>query len=237
MDPFEVTSLEVNLAQRYSVLVKALDQAKGMSYWAVANNRRGKGYAYLQYNNTTPPDTNSTMPIHDVSGPELDALLVSKDVSARSGILDVPPDHSLLIVSAQSVYPPLGKDFHTSNNVSMSLHSPKPLAAVAYEAVNDDMAAPWPDTLIPGTILVPDKPTNVWNYSNTPADEGVSGVHLDHGLAVLQFVLGDVVELVYQNTVGGRGVAFSRELLLLYCTLYSTYRDHFLCINSHLVPI
>ena len=182
---------------------------------------------------TTPRRLTPTQP--DVSGPELDALLVSKDVSARSGILDVSPDRSLLIVSAQSVYPPLGKDFHTSNNVSMSLHSPKPLAAVAYEAVNDDMAAPWP--LIPGTILVPDKPTNVLNYSNTPADERVSGVHLDHGLAVLQFVLGDVVELVYQNTVGGRGVAFSRELLLLYCALYSTYRDHFLCINSQLVPI
>ena len=214
VNPIDVTSLELNLAQRYSVLVKA-DQAPE-SYWVAAHSERsGSGYAYLQYLNSTPPDANSTIPVHDMRGIELDGLLVSKDVSThpQADLLDtgVTPDRSSVIVAAQSVYPPLGRDFWTSNNVSLSMYSPKPLAAVAYEAVNDDMAAPWPDTVIPGTVLVPDMPDAVWNYSLKPSDAEVSDIHMDHGLAVFQFVLGNVVDMVFQNTVGNRGAASSHS--------------------------
>ena len=199
VDPIETGSLEVNIAQRYSVLVKADQTPK--SYWVAANaGRFGSGQAYLQYNNSTPPDANSTVPIHDMNGAQLDAILVSKDVGAHpeADLLaaDVTPDRSSVIVTAQSVYPPAGRDFWTSNNVSMSLHAPKPLAVMAYDAVNDDNADPWPDTVIPGTVLVPNVPTSVWNYSLTPSEAGVSGVHVDHGLAVVQYVLGDVVDMV-----------------------------------------
>lgn len=207
VDPFDVTSLEVNIAQRYSVLVKA-DQPSDESYWVAADGRRsGMGYTYLHYKNSTPPNENSTMPVHDMMGPELDAKLVSKDPQDDLLAADVIPDRSSVIVTAQSTYPPLKQDLWTSNNVSMSLHSPKPLAALAYEAVNDEMAADWPKTQIPGTVLVPDFPPSVWNYGNKPRDEGVSGVHEKHGLAVFQYELGDVVDMVFQNTVGNRGIA------------------------------
>lgn len=172
-----------------------------------ACGRSGMGYTYLHYKNSTPPNENSTMPVHDMMGPELDAKLVSKDPQDDLLDADVIPDRSSVIVTAQSTYPPLKQDLWTSNNVSMSLHSPKPLAALAYEAVNDKMAADWPKTQIPGTVLVPDFPPSVWNYGNKPRDEGVSGVHEKHGLAVFQYELGDVVDMVFQNTVGNRGIA------------------------------
>ena len=211
VEEFDVTSLEISPAQRYSVLVTT-DQDPDMSYWLSAFTRFGSGYAYLQYNNATAPNENSTMPVHDMDGFALDQMLVSKDVSTHpnADILNVTADRSSVIVSAQSMHPATGRVRYTSNNVSNSLHTPKPLAAVAYEAVTkDDAAAYWPDVSIPGTVLVPDVPPMVWNYSSTPRDENVSGVHTEHGYAVVQYTKGDVVDIVFQNVVGNRGSAGS----------------------------
>ena len=215
VEPVETNSLEVNVAQRFSVLVKA-DQASDKSYWVSASaGRLGSGQSYLQYNKSAPPDSNSTMPAHDLNGAKLDLLLFSKDVSThpQASLLadDVTPSRSSVIVTAQSVYPPLGDrgTIWTSNNVSMSLHAPKPLISMAYDAVNDNPGSLWPNTVIPGTVLVPDTPSSIWNYTLKPSEAGVSNVHLDHGLAVMQFVLGDIVDMVFQNTVTERGRAGS----------------------------
>lgn len=211
VEPVDVTSLEVNLAQRYSVLV-SMDQEENMSYWAAAHPGRGSpGWTYLQYNNATAPNENYTMPEHDMDGFALDSMLFSKSTGDHpdADILteDAVPDRSSVIVTAQSLHPGTGKRLYTSNNVSNTLHSPKPLAAVAYEALMDDASAPWPDTVVPGTIGIPDEAPLKWNYSNTPRVEGLSPIHLDHGMAVFQFVKGEIVEMVFQNTVGGRGTA------------------------------
>lgn len=212
VDPLEVSSLEVNLAQRYSVLV-TMDQDPEQSYWVAAQTRGQTGFAYLQYHNSTPPDSNSTMPEHDTTGAKLDAMLFSKDVSSHPNaeiLLDeVVPDRSTVIVTAQSLHPSSGRVWYTSNNVSNSLFLPKPLAVLAYEAVMDDASTSWPDTVIPGTFVVPDEAPVTWNYSNTPRDEGVSSIHLDNGIAVFQFVQGEIVEMVFQNTVSNRGSAGS----------------------------
>jgi L-ascorbate oxidase len=213
VEPIEVTSLEVNLAQRYSVLV-TMDQEDDMSYWTAAHPGRGSpALTYLQYNNATSPNENSTMPVHDMDGFTLDSMLVSKDVSGHpdADILmeSIKPDRSSVIVTAQSMHPGIGKMKYTSNNVSNTMHAPKPFAAVVYEALMDEAADPWPDTSIPGTVLVPDEAPMTWNFSNTPMAEGLSPIHKDHGMAVFQFVKEDVVEMVFQNTVGGRGSAGS----------------------------
>ena len=212
VNPFDVTSLEVNLAQRYSVLVNT-DQDPDMSYLAAAQTRGLKQFAYLQYGNSTLPDMNSTMPTHLEDGPAIDAMLFSKSVAGHPDPdllgTEIVPDRSSVIITAQGFHPPSGVVKYTSNNVSNSLYSPKPLVVLAYEATMMEDAAPWPDTEIEGTVLVPDTAPFTWNFSNTPRDEGVNNVHMQHGLAVFKFVKGEVVDMVFQNTVGGRGSAGS----------------------------
>jgi L-ascorbate oxidase len=207
--PFETSSLDVNVAQRYAVLVST-DQ-EPMSYWATAHTFGATGYTYLQYGNSTPPDENYTMPVHIEDGPGMDAMLVSKDVSAHpnSEILaaDVIPDRSIVFVSAQGMHTDSGLNKYTGNNVSNSMHTPKPVAYLAYTAVMEEDAAPWPDTKIPGTMVVPDLPEQTWNYSNPPQVEGINTAHDQHGIAIYKFVKGDIVEMVLQNVMGSRRAA------------------------------
>jgi len=213
VEPVEVSSLEVNVGQRYSVLVTA-DQAPDMSYWATVTGPRGlMGYSYLQYDGSAPPDGNYTTPTLVEDGPAIDKMLFSKNVQAHPNpdILagDVTPARSSVIVTAQALHPPSGQELYTSNNVSNSLHAPVPLVTLAYESLKKPNAKAWPETDIPGTVEIPDLAPVIWNFSATPRDAGVTLVSEDHGLAVFKAVHGDVIDMVFQNTVGSRGMAGS----------------------------
>ena len=218
VEPLTLPSLDVNVAQRYSVLV-TMDQEPDTSYWVSTSvrHRAGvEGHAYLQYDGAPPPTEHDTMPDHidqdDMeSGPLLDALLVSKNNAnlPNSDMLgqDVVPDRSIVFVGTQTRYEPNNQLRWASNNVSNSLFAPKPIVTMAYEAVTDEDAAPWPDTDIRTTITVPDMPPQKWNYSNSLQDEGVSVYHDQHGIAIYKFVKNDIVDMVLQNARALNGVA------------------------------
>ena len=91
------------------------------------------------------------------------------------------------------------------NNVPKTLPS-KPLILSAYEAVNAKGALPWPDTVIPGTVVVPDRPLTPWNYTER-VQESV-GEFLDtSGPSVIHLTKGEVVEIVLQNARALNGFA------------------------------
>jgi len=219
VEPLTLDSLDINVAQRYSVLV-TMDQAPATSYWmsTVVRHRPGvMGHAYLQYDNAPPPsEEDDPMADHvdpdDMeAGPLLDALLKGKgemEGLPNSDILgpDIVPDRFIVFVGTQTRLADTNQLRWACNNVSNSMHVPKPLAFLAHEAVHDVDAAPWPDTDIRNTIVVPDMPTVTWNFSNALEDEGVSIFHEQHDIAVYKFVLGDIVDMVLQNAVALNGV-------------------------------
>lgn len=217
VEPLTLPSLDINVAQRYSVLV-TMDQEPDTSYWAsTAVRHRGgvQGYASLQYDNAPLPTELDAMPEHinqdmDV-GPILDALLASKNITSlpNSDILgeDVIPDRSIVVVGTQTRYEVNNQLRWASNNVSNSLFAPRPLVTMAYDAVKSEDAAPWPETSIRRTIVVPDMPPQTWNYSNSLQDEGISIYHEQNGIAIYKFVKDDVVDMVFQNARALNGVA------------------------------
>ncbi|CAB9507669.1 L-ascorbate oxidase [Seminavis robusta] len=215
VDPLPVESLDVNVAQRYDVLV-TMDQPPDTSYWisTVVRHRGGvQGHAYLQYDNAEPPNDEDPLPVHFeqddmVEGPLLDALLVSKNVASlpNSDILALEATRSIVFVGTQTRYAPDNLLRWASNNVSNAF-SATPLLTMAYEAVNAEGALPWPDTEIDSTLVVPDSPPLTWHYTNTLQDEGVSIYHDQHGVAIFKFVLGNVVDIVLQNARALNGAA------------------------------
>ena len=218
VEPLSVPNLDVNVAQRYSVLV-TMNQEASTSYWmstSVRHRSGVQGHAYLQYDNAPPPNQLDGMPDHidqdDMeAGPRLDASLVSKDISnlPNSNILgaNVVPDRTIVFVGTQTRFEPNNQLRWASNNVSNSMMMPRPVTTMAYEAVNAAGAARWPDTTIRQTITVPDMPPQVWNYSNTLQDEGVSIYHEQNGIAIYKFVKDDIVDMVLQNARALNGVA------------------------------
>ena len=86
----------------------------------------------------------------------------------------------------------------TANNVTKTLPS-KPLILSAYEAVNAKGALPWPDTVIPGTVVVPDRPLTAWNYTER-VQESVGEFLETSGPSVIHLTKGEVVEIVLQNS-------------------------------------
>jgi len=93
----------------------------------------------------------------------------------------------------------------TANNVTKTLPS-KPLILSAYEAVNAKGALPWPDTVIPGTVVVPDRPLTAWNYTER-VQESVGEFLETSGPSVIHLTKGEVVEIVLQNARALNGVA------------------------------
>lgn len=215
VEPLEVSSLDINVAQRYSVLLTA-NQDPTTSYWmstAVRHRSGVKGQAYLQYDGAGLPAEGAPMPENIgqddmVAGPIFDASLVST-VSNSSDILgsDVVPNRSIIFVGTQTRRFSDNLLRWAANNVSNSMRVPKPLAVMAYDAATADDAKIWPDTEIPNTVVVPDNPPTVWNFSNTLQDEGVSIFHDDHAIAVYKFRKGDIVDIVLQNARALNGVA------------------------------
>ena len=158
-----------------------MDQDPG-SYWATTSVRYRSsgpdGHIILKYSGST--QTNLTLegpfpehPLHDDIEPtaELEDQLVTKDVESYPDydILSAENEDSIkrfVIVGTQATDLNSGKLRWALNNVTYDMPS-KPFILSAYEAVNADGAAPWPDTLIPEAVILPEVPPNTWNYTES----------------------------------------------------------------------
>ena len=81
-----------------------------------------------------------------------------------------------------------------------------PIILSAYDAAAADGAASWPDTEVPGTVVVPDRPPTPWNYSE-PVQDSVGEYNGDRGPSYVPLTEGEVIELVLQNARALNGVA------------------------------
>jgi len=91
------------------------------------------------------------------------------------------------------------------NNVTMRM-SKVPLITQAYDAVASDSENTWPGTILPGTVVVPDKPPNAWNYTE-PVQDSVGVYNGDRGFSYIPLTENEVVEVVLQNALAFNGGA------------------------------
>lgn len=188
------------LGQRYSVLV-TMDQDPN-SYWSTTSVRyRSSGpYGGIIFKYADAPETNLTLdgpfpdhPTHDDLTPTLDleANLVTKDIDSYpdSDVLSADEDsiRRIVIVGTQATDVTSGKLRWAVNNVTYDMPS-KPFILSAYDAVNEDGAAAWPDTVIPGAVTLPEMPPNPWNYSEPV--HGTVGTYYDKSGAAMISVTG-----------------------------------------------
>ena len=216
--PFEVEYLDIMPGQRYSVLVTA-DQETG-NYWATTSVRYRSeaptGYINFRYSGAsegnltfdgdlpTHPEWNDTQPTVD-----LERNLFTKNPGSfgDANILNVTEDsiRRIVVVGTQAKDTITGLLRWTSNNVTMTMPS-EPIVTTAYDAVTADGAASWPDTELPGTIVVPEKPPTTWNYSE-PLQDSVGEYNGDRGPSYIALTEGEVVEVVLQNVLALNEVA------------------------------
>ena len=219
VEPFEVANIDIMPAQRYSVLV-TMNQEPA-NYWATTSVRyRSSGpMGYINIKYISAPDTNLTMdgpfpehPLWNETGPtvELEKQLVTKSIDFYddSDVLTADADsiRRIIIVGTQAKDDVLNMLRWAANNVTMTFSNPEPIVVSAFDAANADGAAPWPDTEIPGTIIVPDRPPTPWNYVE-PVQDSVGEYNGDRGSSILKASEGEVIEIVMQNALALNGVA------------------------------
>jgi laccase len=83
---------------------------------------------------------------------------------------------------------------------------PVPVITTAYDAVKTDGAASWPGTQLPDSLVVPDRPTITYNYTE-PVQDSVGTYNQATGTSYIPFVEGEMVEVVVQNTLALNGKA------------------------------
>eukprot|EP00546_Thalassionema_frauenfeldii_P010122 CAMPEP_0178929318 /NCGR_PEP_ID=MMETSP0786-20121207/20504_1 /TAXON_ID=186022 /ORGANISM="Thalassionema frauenfeldii, Strain CCMP 1798" /LENGTH=639 /DNA_ID=CAMNT_0020605503 /DNA_START=58 /DNA_END=1977 /DNA_ORIENTATION=- len=216
VEPFEVSSLDIMPAQRYSVLVTA-DQTPG-SYWATTavRYRSTAPRGYLVMNYVDAPSTPLSLegpfpeqPAWDDVEPSIDLenQLLTKNIDDYddADILNADPKsiRRMIMVGTQA------RDLVTNqlrwamNNVSQTFPS-EPLIYSAYKAVQSSDSS-WPDVEIPGTVVVPDHPPTPWNYTE-PVQDSVGIYNGARGPAVVHISEGEVIELILQNARALNGV-------------------------------
>lgn len=209
VEPYEVENLDIMPAQRYSVLVSA-DQEVG-NYWATTSVRYRStaptGYLNLKYKGA--PETNLNLngnfshPAWDDTQPtiDLESNLFTKTPSSfdDNDILSADPDsiRRIIIVGTQANDEVLGLLRWAANNVTMTM-SKSPIIASAYDAATADDAVPWPDTEVPDTAVVPERPPTPWNYTERVQDS-VGIYNGQRGPSYIPLTEGEVVEVVLQN--------------------------------------
>eukprot|EP00804_Cyclotella_cryptica_P023692 CCRYP_019323-RA/>CCRYP_019323-RA protein AED:0.11 eAED:0.08 QI:0/0/0/1/1/1/4/0/564 len=218
VEPFEVESLDIMPAQRYSVLV-TMDQVPDY-YWATTavryRNAGPTGYINIKYSGAT--DANLTlsrpMPSHPIWNDtqptiDLETQLVTKNVDEYddSDVLTAEPTsiRRIIIVGTQAQDLTLGLLRWATNNVT-NMMSDEPMVLSSYKAVHAQGATSWPDTEIPGHVRVSDKPPNVWDYTQ-PVQGSVGEYNGDRGLSYIPLIEGEVVEIVLQNARALNGAA------------------------------
>ena len=219
VEPYEVRNLDIMPAQRYSVLVTA-DQDPG-NYWGTTSVRYRStaptGYVNFRYKDAPDselsldgdcsgdhPAWNDTQPTVD-----LESNLFTKTPSSLddSDVLSANPEsiRRIVIVGTQAKDDVLGLLRWTANNVTMTM-SKEPIITLAYDAANAEGAAPWPDTVLPGVVVVPESPPTPWDYAEKVQDS-VGENNGDRGPSYIALTEGEVVEVVLQNARALNGVA------------------------------
>jgi uncharacterized cupredoxin-like copper-binding protein len=132
---------------------------------------------------------------------ELEANLATKDIDSYPDADVLSADEAsirrVIIVGTQATDLVTGKLRWAVNNVTYDMPS-KPFILSAYEAVNADGADPWPDTVVPGAIVLPESPPNPWNYSD-PVHDNVGTYNGESGPSMIPVTEGEIVEIIMQN--------------------------------------
>lgn len=218
VEPFEVDSLDIMPAQRYSVIVRA-DQDPG-NYWATTSVRYRStaptGYINIRYKGAEDDSLNMDegLPDHpawNVTEPtvHLEQKLFTKTVKSFDDADVLTADEAsirrIVVVGTQNNDEMLGLLRWASNNVTMTMPN-KPLILSAYEATAAKDAVAWPDTEVPGTVVVPERPPTPWDYTE-PLQDTVGVNNGDRGPSYIPLTEGEVVEVVLQNARALNGVA------------------------------
>lgn len=216
VDPVTVETLDIGIAERYSVLLDA-NQDSSQSYWMSTGVRFRSsgptGLAYLQYEGAAEPDLAGYYPVHPVWNDtthwsNFTSLLNTTTPSkyATYGALSANPDKNMVVVGNQAINNATGALRWVANNYSATFPA-TPIILSAYQAVNSEGALSWPKTQTPGIVNLPDYPLSPWNYTETMQDAG-AGTNLNiEGNVIVRLVNGSVVELVLQNARSLNGAA------------------------------
>jgi len=218
VQPYEVENLDIMPAQRYSVLITA-NQEPG-NYWATTSvryrNSAPTGYLNIKYKGAQAANLtlDRDMPVHpawDVTEPtiELENNLLTKSPNSYDDydILSADADsiRRIIVVGTQNMDQELDLLRWAANNVTMTM-SKTPLVTQAYDAVTSKGQKSWPDTIIPGTVVVPEVPPNPFNYTE-PVQDSVGIFNGDRGFSYIPLTENEVVEVVLQNARALNGVA------------------------------
>ncbi|EJK68654.1 hypothetical protein THAOC_10148 [Thalassiosira oceanica] len=218
VEPVVVDNLDIVPGARFSVLVKA-DQAPG-NYLATTKVRYRSsgpmGYINLRYSGVTDEINieNATLSDHPAwddaqAGLNQQEKLLTKSPSSfdDADVLTANPDsiRRLIIVGTQANDEVLGMLRWAFNNVTMHL-SGEPLITTAYEAVNAEGAKQWPNTEIPSTVVVPDKPPTTFDYHKL-VQGSVGTFNGERGRSYIALEDTEFVEVVFQNALALNGVA------------------------------
>merc|ERR1719183_2825003 len=196
VEPYEIVNLDVMPAQRYSVLVKA-DQEAG-DYWATTAVRyRDNGpMGYIRFKYKDSPVTSvsrileddNSLPSHpawNVTEPTVDLYsnLFTKNVSVYDDVDVLDAEETdirrIIVVGTQANDEELGLLRWAMNNITMTMGK-EPIITSVYDAVNADGAANWPDLEVPGTVVVPDSEVVEVVLQNARALNGVAEMHSWH---------------------------------------------------------
>lgn len=195
-EPFEVASLDVMPGQRFSVLV-TMDKNPG-SYWATTSVRyRSSGpYGGIIFRYNGAPVTNLTLsgpfpyhpPWNETNPTEvLEKKLVTKNIDSYpdSDVLSADEDaiRRVVLVATQATDQATGMLRWAVNNVTYDM-PPTPFIFSAYKACNEDDAAPWPETIVPGSVVLPEAPPNPWNYTE-PVHDSVGSYNKESGASMI----------------------------------------------------
>jgi laccase len=150
------------------------------------------------------PEWNDTKPTVELEE-NLFTLNVSSFDDADVLNADAASLRRLILVGNQLNDNSTGKLRWAINNVT-EMMGPVPIITAAYDAVTTDGAESWPGTQLSDSFVVPDKPTNIYNYSE-PVQDSVGTYNQATGPSYIPFVEGEMVEVVLQNTLTLKGVA------------------------------
>lgn len=218
VNPIAVNSLDIGVAERYSVILEA-NQDPTKSYWATTairfRNAGPMGYAYLRYPNAPEPDPlTSPFPSHPVWNDvatwtdfvsQLKTTTPTKYFSHQ--ILSATPDRNLIVVGNQAINPETGNLRWVVNNYS-TIFQNEPTILKAYNSYQYVYPTPtWPNLTVHQTVDLPDTPLITWNYTDTFQGEKLSTNLKVQNDTIVRLVKGNVVELVLQNALSLNGDA------------------------------
>jgi len=213
--PFSVNNLDIMPAQRFSVILRA-DQSVDYLYVMETSVRfrdsslRGRAVVRYDSDVTSPAGIDTNLFPEWDAPPSLDSTLFTRDITKyydhdilRTSRRDV---RKLVIVGTQGKRLKNGALRWAANNISTTWQA-EPLLLTSYLAAHDHHAEEWPDTEIPGTAVVPDRPRHPFNYAEPIQPQVGEFVHRADAPGIIKLTYGEVVDVVLQNALALNGVA------------------------------